>query len=88
MDWTSYHMRYSFLDEQEHACLAALQTELASAREPIKDGIIKSMESSRQQAPQPGHGRVAMTQAGSFEAAHQAVDAIAKAFASYCETER
>jgi len=51
------------------------------------EGMIKSMEFSRQRAPQPGHGLVAMTQTYSFDEAHEAVGAITKTFASYWETE-
>merc|ERR1719162_2703377 len=50
-------------------------------------GVIRSIKFSRQRAPQPGHGLVALTQTYSFEEAHEAVGAITKTFASYWETE-
>jgi len=51
------------------------------------EGMIKSMEFSRQRAQQPGHGMAAMTQKYSFDEAHEVVGAITKTFASFWETE-
>lgn len=51
------------------------------------DGIVKTMEFSRQHSPKPGHGMAAWGGQYTFEDAHEAVGAITKQFASFWETE-
>jgi hypothetical protein len=50
-------------------------------------GVVRTIEFTRERAPQPGHARVAMTHKYSFDDAREAVRDITKTFASFWETE-
>lgn len=51
------------------------------------NGMVKSLEFSRQRAPQSGHARAAMTHRYAFDDAHQAVGSITNSFASFWEAQ-
>jgi len=90
----SYMVRWMVGDDDKtHAYLMRNRTLLGqvlphwNAISNFANGMIKSMEYSRQRSAEPGHGLVAMTQKYSFDDAHEAVGKITKSFASFWETE-